>query len=149
MIPSAWVQLAQFPLLPNGKIDRNGLPAPEVNRLDSENLYHPPTTALETALAAIWSAVLKSPRIGIHDDFFELGGHSLLATQIVSRIRSSLSIDLPLRAMFEAPTIAELARVLQGRHFKSSENLELAQTLDELESMSEAQSEDLLRADQS
>jgi len=108
MIPSAFVALEAFPLSPNGKIDRKALPKPEYGG-DTEE-YVAPRTEIEEQVAAIWGKVLGRERVGLHDDFFSLGGHSLLATRVVSRIRQAFGIELPLRAMFEAPTVGQLAK---------------------------------------
>ena len=109
MIPSAFVLLDTVPLTSNGKVDRKALPAPEQNRRDPEESYVAPRTPVEEMLAEIWAELLKLETIGIYDNFFDLGGHSLLATQVNSRIRETLQAELPLRAQFESPTIAELA----------------------------------------
>ncbi|WP_338270568.1 non-ribosomal peptide synthetase, partial [Corallococcus caeni] len=108
MVPSAFVALEALPLTPSGKLDRNALPAPEVSARDQAS-YSPPSTPTEEVLATLWSGVLRADRIGREDDFFALGGHSLLATQLVSRIRSAFSVELPLRALFETPTLSRLA----------------------------------------
>ena len=100
--------LESMPLTPNGKIDRKALPKPTITVAD-EN-YVAPRTLTEEVLAQIWAEVLGLGRIGAQDDFFAVGGHSLLATQVVSRIRTSFGVDLPLRLMFEASTIAALAQ---------------------------------------
>jgi amino acid adenylation domain-containing protein/non-ribosomal peptide synthase protein (TIGR01720 family) len=112
MVPSAIVILEYLPLTPNGKVDRRALPAPE---LSSELLekYVAPRTPIEEILALIWQQVLKVELVGRHDNFFELGGHSLLATQLISRVRSSLKVELPLRSLFAAPTIAQLSPNIQ------------------------------------
>ncbi|ODH00205.1 non-ribosomal peptide synthetase [Nostoc sp. KVJ20] len=112
MIPSAIVILESLPLTSNGKIDRRALPAPEPSGTLSDK-YVAPRTPLEEILALIWQEVLKIELVGRHDNFFTLGGHSLLATQLVSRVRSSLKVELPLRSLFAAPTIAELAQLIQ------------------------------------
>jgi len=109
MIPSAFVMLEAFPLTPNGKVNRKALPAPE-QRKTGDEVYVAPRTPFEEAVAAIWEKVLRLERISVHDDFFALGGHSLLATQVISRVRQSLGADLPLRAIFEASTVAALAK---------------------------------------
>ncbi len=107
MVPAAWVFLAALPLTPNGKVDRKALPEPE--RQGSTPEGGGPRDALEEIMAGLWGTVLKQPAIGIHDNFFELGGHSLLATQLVSRLRDALSVTVPVRWLFEAPSVAELA----------------------------------------
>jgi amino acid adenylation domain-containing protein len=107
MIPAAFVLLDSMPLSPNGKINRSALPVPELSR-DETSTYIAPRTPLETNLAEIWSEVLHVSQVGAQDNFFSLGGHSLLATQVISRIQKSMGIVLPLRAIFEFPTISEL-----------------------------------------
>jgi natural product biosynthesis luciferase-like monooxygenase protein/amino acid adenylation domain-containing protein len=115
LIPTTWVDLETLPLNANGKVDRRALPAPESVGLDeanSESLVAP-SDPVEELVAGIWAEVLGHDRFGAHDDFFALGGHSLLATQVVSRIREMLGAELPLRRLFEAPTVAGLARALR------------------------------------
>ena len=112
MVPAVFVFLDALPLTPNGKVDRKALPAPDVETLH-DDAYVAPRTPIEQGLAEMWSEVLHVERIGVHDSFFELGGHSLVATQVMSRIRNTFQIDLPLRALFEAPSVAALSeRVL-------------------------------------
>ncbi|RKH68395.1 amino acid adenylation domain-containing protein, partial [Corallococcus llansteffanensis] len=109
MVPSAFVVLEALPLTPNGKVDREALPVPTTATLE-RGRYVPPTTPTEQKLAALWTEVLRVQRIGAEDDFFEVGGHSLLATQLVSRVLAAFGVELPLRSVFEAPTLAALAR---------------------------------------
>ena len=111
MVPSAIVPLQAWPLNPNGKIDRRLLPAPQWQLDDAADAA--PADPLQARLAAIWSEVLGLARVGSGQDFFALGGHSLLATQVVSRIRRQLGVELPLRAVFDAPTIARLAELVR------------------------------------
>jgi acyl carrier protein len=113
MVPSAFVFLESLPLTPNGKLDRKALPAPDQTRPELEETFVAPRTPVEETLASIWSDVLKVDTIGIHDNFFELGGQSQLATQLISRIRDTFKFDLPLRSLFEAPTIYGLAQRVQ------------------------------------
>ncbi|MGI9290684.1 MAG: non-ribosomal peptide synthase/polyketide synthase [Gammaproteobacteria bacterium] len=113
MIPATFVVMDEFPLTPNGKIDRQALPAPDRKRTEQE-AYVAPETATQETLTEIWSGILGIERIGINDDFFALGGHSLLATQLASRIRDRLNIQLPLIALFNHPTIAGLAAEIDG-----------------------------------
>ncbi|WP_147094804.1 non-ribosomal peptide synthetase, partial [Myxococcus fulvus] len=109
MVPSAFVSLAALPLTPSGKLARNRLPAPDVDSLRGDSSFVAPRNPAEEKLASIFSSVLRLERVGVTDNFFSLGGHSLLATQVISRIRSSFGVELPLRALFEAPTVASLA----------------------------------------
>jgi amino acid adenylation domain-containing protein len=112
MIPSAFVALEAMPLNQNAKIDRKALPAPDMARGLSETFVAPRTPA-EEIVAGIWAGVLGVPQVGVNDDFFELGGHSLLATQLVSRLRDVFQIELPLRSLFEAPTVAAITTLIE------------------------------------
>ncbi|HZI02931.1 MAG TPA: amino acid adenylation domain-containing protein, partial [Archangium sp.] len=107
MVPSAFVSLAALPLSSNGKVDKKALPLPEAP--SSADTYVAPRTPTEERLASLWAQVLRVERVGLHEDFFALGGHSLLATQLISRVRASFGIELPVRAFFEAPTVWSLA----------------------------------------
>ncbi|WP_430152768.1 non-ribosomal peptide synthetase, partial [Paenibacillus jamilae] len=113
MVPSYLVQLKQMPLTPNGKIDRKALPTPEVN-LQSGADYVAPRTWVEVKLAQIWQDVLGLAQVGVKENFFEIGGHSLRATTLASKIHKELNKPLPLRSIFEAPTIEQLAVVMEG-----------------------------------
>ncbi|MBD2360529.1 amino acid adenylation domain-containing protein [Anabaena minutissima FACHB-250] len=113
MIPSVFVTLPALPLTSNGKIDRKALPVPEQIRPDLETKFIPPQTAVEKTLADIWAEVLGLEKVGIYDNFFELGGHSLLATQVISRVREAFQLELPLRCLFESPTITDLSASIE------------------------------------
>ena len=115
MVPGQFVLLEELPLNANGKVDRQGLPAPDQTRPELEEGYVAARTAEEEILVGIFQQVLKLEQVGIHDNFFSLGGHSLLATQVVSRIRQSFNLELPLRSFFETPNVAGLANSLQVR----------------------------------
>ena len=111
MIPSSILILEAMPLSPNGKIDRRALLALEAPAGEAQ-AWAPPSTPTEEMLARIWSEVLKVEKISVYDNFFELGGHSLLATQLISRIRDAFGMPMPIRAVFEAPTVSSLAQLI-------------------------------------
>ena len=108
MHPATFVVLDELPRTPTGKLDRHALPAPHFVR-ERTGETSPPRNAFEELIAEVWREVLRVERIGVHDNFFEVGGHSLLATQIVTRLSKLMQMEVPLRVMFEAPTIAQLA----------------------------------------
>lgn len=114
MTPSDFVFLEALPLTPSGKINRRALPAPDLSAKQSENLYVPPQTEMERQLVEIWCNILRRERIGVEDNFFELGGESLLATRVISQVRTAFKVELPLRHLFESPTVAGLASVLSN-----------------------------------
>lgn len=114
MVPSFFVFLDALPLTSNGKLDRKALPEPDMNRQVLDMEFIAPCTPVEKLLAEIWGKVLKVNRVGTHDNFFELGGQSLLATQVLIRVGEQLSMDIPLNALFEKPTIAELAKLIEN-----------------------------------
>ncbi|HSE18779.1 MAG TPA: amino acid adenylation domain-containing protein [Pyrinomonadaceae bacterium] len=115
MAPSIFVFLDRLPLTANGKVDRRALPAPERLSREGKEGFVAGRTVTEQLLVQIWSEVLKVEPIGIHDDFFALGGHSLMAAQVVSRIRATFQIELPLRSLFETPTIESLAQAIESQ----------------------------------
>ncbi len=108
MVPSEVMLIDEFPLLPNGKLDRRALPAPGASRTDARGFVAPETPS-ETTIASIWMEVLGLRRVSVDANFFDLGGHSLLATQVVSRLRSALGVEVALRALFEHQTVRTLA----------------------------------------
>jgi amino acid adenylation domain-containing protein len=109
MIPSAFVFLNALPLTPNRKVDRSKLLPPDDSRPSLDQGFVEPRSEIEELVAQVWREVLKLDKIGVYDNFFELGGHSLLATRVVARLRSNFNVDLPLRKLFELPTVAGLA----------------------------------------
>ena len=114
MVPSSFVVLDRLPLTPNGKVDRRALPAPDQSALTQAKQFVSPRTPVQEILADIWREILRVKEVGIHDSFFELGGHSLLGTQVISRVRDAFQIELPLRRLFEAPTINQLAACVES-----------------------------------
>ncbi|HEY6253514.1 MAG TPA: amino acid adenylation domain-containing protein [Candidatus Angelobacter sp.] len=110
MVPTALVEIADLPLTINGKVDRQALPAPQFGNKET---YVPPRTPLEEIVTGIWMDVLGLEQLSIHDNFFELGGHSMLATQVISRLQNRLGTSIPFVAIFEAPTVAQLAENIQ------------------------------------
>ena len=112
MVPSVFVLLEEFPMTPNRKVNRKALPAPDASPVRNEREITHPRTATEEKIAGIWSVVLGTKEIDIHDDFFDIGGHSLLATRVISHIREQFQIDLPLRVLFITPTIAEVSEAV-------------------------------------
>jgi len=137
MVPSAFVMLDALPLTPNGKLDRRALPAPDQSRPDLEGAFVAPRSPVEELLVRIWRKVLGLEQVGIYDNFFELGGHSLLATQVMSRVLNAFQTEIPLRALFEKPTIGELAMFITEAQVKGSKQEDLSRILDELESLSD------------
>ncbi|WP_157201893.1 non-ribosomal peptide synthetase [Massilia sp. Root335] len=114
MVPSAFVILTEFPLTPNGKLDRRALPAPNQAAFVIRE-YVPPIGAVESEVASVWGELLRLERVGRHDHFFDLGGHSLLSVRVISRLRQSLGVDISLRDVFAFPVMHKLAQVIADR----------------------------------
>ncbi|HYP25126.1 MAG TPA: phosphopantetheine-binding protein, partial [Blastocatellia bacterium] len=144
MVPQAVVRVERMPLTPNGKIDRRALPMPEAVRPELEAGYAEPRTAMEEVLVELWGEVLKVEKVGIHTNFFSLGGHSLLATQLISRVRDTFQVDLPLKKFFERPTVAGLAATITESQAEQADEREMAQLLAQLEQLSDEEAEVLL-----
>jgi amino acid adenylation domain-containing protein len=136
MIPSAFVMLEALPKTPNGKVDRRALPAPAGSRPKLETVFVAPRSSFEELLAGVWKEVLKVDEIGIHDNFFELGGNSLTAAQVISRLRSAIDLELPLRDFFAAPTLQGLALMVVQARAEQVGLSEASLLLDELEESS-------------
>jgi amino acid adenylation domain-containing protein len=138
MVPWVLVEVDRLPLTPNGKIDVKALPGPEDLVLHSERNYVEPRTEIEAVLAGIWTEVLRVKRVGVRDNFFELGGHSLLAMQILSRVRETFQVELPLRILFDATNVEALAQALPAYESKPGQIKNIARLLQKIKNMSSA-----------
>ena len=137
MVPAIFVELAAMPLTAGGKIDRQALPEADFSLDAARKGFVAPEGETEQQLASLWAEVLKRDRIGRNENFFDLGGHSLLATQLMSRIREAFGVELPLRGLFEAPTIEQLALSITQRRAETIDAEELERLLAELEGLPE------------
>jgi amino acid adenylation domain-containing protein len=143
MAPSAFVKLSEMPMTRTGKIDRNALPEPDQSRPQLQQAYAAPRNQIEQLIAGIWSQVLRLEQIGINDNFFQPGGHSLMATQVMSRMREAFDVEVPLRNLFETPTIAGLAMAVEQLESEKTQSDE-AQVMALIESLSEEDAEAML-----
>jgi amino acid adenylation domain-containing protein len=137
MVPSRFVLMEAMPLTPNGKIDRAALPVSDNSRPESGTPFVMPITPVEEQLAQIWSEILGINQVGVNDNFFDLGGHSLAAGRVVSRVIKTLQLELPIRALFESPTVAEMAAIIAQNQAKKASDEKLTRMLSEVETMSE------------
>lgn len=144
MIPSAYLFLEAIPLTASGKVDRRALPMPVQSLLESEEDFVAPANEIEEVLAGIWSDVLGQRRISANRNFFELGGHSLAAAQVVYRVRDIFQVELPVRKLFEAPTVAELSHLLRASEKRPGQTLKIAKALKKLKAMSPEEAKRLL-----
>jgi amino acid adenylation domain-containing protein len=141
MSPAAWVTLEELPLTPNGKVDRRALPEPGGAGAAVAREYVAPRTQVEEELARVWAQVLGVERVGAGDNFFELGGHSLLATQVMTQVRDTFGVELPVRRLFESPVLAELALAVEERQVEQADDEKLAELLAELDGLTEVEAE--------
>ena len=144
MLPSSFVFLDSLPLTFNGKVDRMALPETGREHAEGTETNGASRNAIEESIAAIWSAVLGIERIGLHDNFFALGGHSLKAAQVVARVRAAFQSEIPLRLVFEYPTIAELAAVIDSLKKNTVDENKLDRVLSEVAALSEAEAQRFL-----
>jgi len=145
MVPARFIFLDALPVSPNGKIDRKALPVPGRSRPELDTPLVAGRTPLEKDLAQIWGEVLELDQIGIHDNFLDLGGDSLAATRIVSQVIARFQTEIPLRSLFQSPTVAEMAVVISRYEIKKMGENELAKILDELESLGEEEARRLVK----
>jgi amino acid adenylation domain-containing protein len=147
MVPSVFVFIAQLPLSPNGKVDRRALPLPEQVNDKSAELFVEPRTPIEKTLSQILSEVLGVQRIGINHNFFDLGGHSLLAMQVISRVREVFDVEIPLRTLFEHPTLAQMAEMIvhgQVEQAYETDSSEISNVIEKVEQLSDEEVRALL-----
>jgi surfactin family lipopeptide synthetase C len=137
MVPATFTILDGLPLMANGKIDRNALPAPDSDRPEVDEHFISPRTPMEEFVASIWCDALKLDRVGVHDNFFDLGGHSLLAARVFAELQKKFKATLNLVDVFNAPTIAELAEMIYQRETSSEQNDELESLLSELDELTD------------
>ncbi len=146
MIPAAFVLLEGLPLTPNHKLDRRALPDPEAGRPGGREIV-PPRDGVEQVIADIWQSLLNLDAVGAHDNFFELGGHSLLGTRVIAALRDEFGVEIPLRALFEKPTVACLALAVAEARVEQAAGSDVGALLDNLEDLSDEEVEALLAAD--
>jgi acyl carrier protein len=144
MIPSRFVMLDTIPLTPTKKVDRKALPEPGNARPEMDTPFIAPRTSLERDISKIWGDVLSLDQVGVHDNFFDLGGHSLAAIRVISRVIPTFRVDLSPRALFDSPTVAEMAIVIESNLPKPATQEELDRILIELQAMSNEEAERLL-----
>ncbi|HEY0735649.1 MAG TPA: amino acid adenylation domain-containing protein, partial [Herpetosiphonaceae bacterium] len=137
MIPTVYVVLDRLPLTPNGKIDRRSLPVPEGLGVEAAETFVAPRTPIEEELAQLWAQIFGVTEIGIHDDFFTLGGHSLLATQLIIHARNRFHVEIPIAMLFNTPTIAGMAAVIEQLQADRESADDLERMLDELDQLSD------------
>jgi acyl carrier protein len=140
MVPSTFMFLESLPLT-NGKLNRSALPTPNCNRPNLTVAYMAPRNDIETKLSRIWREVLAIDEIGVADNFFDLGGHSLAASRVISRVIQTFQLELPVKALFDAPTVAEMAAVIKQNQAKRASDAELAHRLREVEAMTEEEAQ--------
>ena len=146
MVPSTFMVLDSLPRTPNGKVDRRALPLPDQHRPDLKDVFVAPRTPAEQSLAGIWAHLLRVERVGIHDNFFDLGGHSLLAMQFIARMRDAFEVELPLRALFDNPTIEGIAFELMKIQAGGMSGSELSRMMANLESLSNEEVEAAIKS---
>jgi amino acid adenylation domain-containing protein len=137
MVPAIFILLEDVPRNPNGKVDRQALPAPAQRRFEREDPCIAPRTPIEKMLADVWAEVLGLEEVGVQDNFFDLGGHSLFATRVLTRVRDIFAVELPLRTLFETPTLEDLAMVITQSQANKVAHTDMVRLLAEVEALSE------------
>jgi acyl carrier protein len=144
MIPAKTVVVEALPVTPNGKLNRRALPKPANIRPELAVAYVAPVTPVEKELSRIWTEILALDRVGVLDDFFDLGGHSLAATRVVSQVLKYFQFEIPLRSLFESPTVAQMAEVVEEHRGELFSDEDLEHVLAEIESLSEDEAQKTL-----
>ncbi len=144
MQPSHYIKLDKIPLNANGKVNYRELPAPDSTRPELNNTLVPPGTSVEKVVTDIWSDILGLDTMGIHDNFFELGGHSLSATRMLFKVRDWFHLDIPLRSIFENPTVAGISLLITQGFVLENQSGESVKIIDELEKLSDEEAQKLL-----
>jgi len=141
MIPATFITLDALPLTDTLKVDRKALPKPNGLRPEIAVPYAAPRNSIEAALAKIWAEMLELDQVGVHDNFFDLGGHSLAATRVISRVVLTFPLDLPVKVLFDSPTVAEMAEVIAAHRDNNPRNASLDKILNEVELLSDEEAE--------
>ena len=149
MIPASFIPIDSLPLTPNGKINHRLLPVPDRSRPEVETPMVAPRSEVEKKVAQIWMEILALDEVGIGDNFLALGGDSLSASRVVSSVIRHFQVEIPLRALFQSPTIAEMAGVIVEHQRTQMGDVELEKILDNLESLSDEMAERLVSEDRS
>ena len=145
MIPERIVILNAMPLTANGKIDRGALPDPDRSRPPLDTAFLLPRTPIEETMVGLWREVLNLSAVGIHDNFFDLGGHSLAATRLISRVIQEFYLELPIKALFESPTVAAMSAVIMQHQENQAGRDDLERILSEVEAISDEEAERVLK----
>ncbi len=141
MIPATFITLDALPLTDTLKVDRKALPKPNGLRPEIAVPYAAPRNSIEAALAKIWAEMLELDQVGVHDNFFDLGGHSLAATRVISRVVLTFPLNLPVKVLFDSPTVAEMAEVIAAHRDNDPRNARLDKILNEVELLSDEEAE--------
>ena len=144
MVPASYVFLDSLPLTSSGKIDRRALPLPPQTALDTDKEFVAPRDAVEEVMANIWAEVLGLEHTGVESNFFEMGGHSLTASQVIYRVRDLFQVELPVRSLFESPTVAGICKVLIASEARPGLTMTIAQAFKMMRSMTSDERQKML-----
>jgi aryl carrier-like protein len=147
MIPASFMVMDELPLTPNGKVNRRALPVSQDTGASSQHPFLAPRTPVEVALAELWRELLGVEGVGLYDHFMELGGHSLLLTQLAARIRKGFQVDVPLRTLFEGPTLAEMSKAILAKQLTQVDKSKMEAMLKKLKNLSPEEMKAALEAE--